>query len=134
MKIDKLPVRLLVGAACLYLFAMAGFAVLVRGYRLYVPQACAVVVSGFGQRADGTLLLQSSQPLPGDGRQLTVKYFDRGIPHYLQLEQVERIDGAAHHYRALPGGTPPGYSTDSLAGFVHLMKPIDQPLLSFLLE
>lgn len=134
MKIDKLPIRLLLGAAALYLFSIGVFVVLSQTWRISVPQASAISLAGFGQQKDSLLWLRTAEPFPEAAKLITIKYFDKGIPRYLQLENPVPVVGLKNNYQAKYNGSLILPENDSLSGFVHLMKPIEQPLLDFLLE
>lgn len=134
MKIDRLPIPLLIFATCLYFAAMGGFGLLAKHYRMSVPQATGVTLTDFGNEDNRSLTLYSTEVLPAEMEQLTFKYFAQGIPQYIHLETTPRKTGQENTMSVAITGEIPVVASDSLHGFVHLMKPIEQPLLSFLLN
>jgi hypothetical protein len=134
MKIDRLPIPLLIFATCLYFAAMGGFGLLTKHYRMSVPQATGVTLTDFGSGDSRNITLYSTDTLPAEMEELTFKYFAQGVPQYIQLEVTPRKTEQENTIAVAITGDVPTVASDSLHGFVHLMKPIEQPLLSFLLD
>ena len=86
MKIDRLPIPLLIFATCLYFTAMGGFGVLAKHYRMSVPQPTGVTLTDFDNGDSRNITLYSTEALPAEMEELTFKYFAQGIPQYIHLE------------------------------------------------
>ncbi|MFT5998824.1 MAG: hypothetical protein ACI81P_001279 [Neolewinella sp.] len=134
MRIDQLPIPLLIFATCLYFVAMGGFGLLAKNYRMSVPQATGVTLTDFGHGDSRNVTLYSTVPLPTEMEELTFKYFAQGIPQYIHLEAAPQQAERGNTIDVAITGAIPVMASDSIHGFVHLMKPIEQPLLSFLLN
>lgn len=134
MKIDRLPISLLIFATCLYLTAMGGFGLLSKNYRMSVPQPTSAVLTDIGTGDDRNVTLFSATKLPAGIQEITFKYFAQGIPQYVHLEVPQGPTDTEKALAVVISGDIPAMTSDSLEGFVHLMKPIEEPLLSFLLN
>ena len=134
MKIDRLPIRLLIFATCLYFAAMGVFGLLAKHYRMSVPQPTGVTLTDFGNGDNRNITLYSTATLPAEMEEFTFKYFAQGIPQYIHLEVAPRQTGRGNTIDVAITGEISKMTSDSIHGFVHLMKPIEQPLLSFLLN
>lgn len=134
MKIDRLPLRLLFFSTGLYLLAITGFFALSKIYRPHIPQPTEVTIRRTGTTPGKELLLRAAAPLPDTGQAIVVKYFAAGIPKYLPLDRLRPEPGEKGLYRAAVSGEIPSLSSGDIEGVVYALKPIEQPLIGFLLE